>query len=137
MRDFNPSGPVTAFEKKVNEYRATHPTVDQGTAIHIVSEQYPELADSHRREVLDAVEQHTNARGIAPAAHALSSTPAVQANPDVIRFENLVQQAKTADPKLDTASAMQKVAREQPELAKARNLALSVPVHGGYTGSMI
>lgn len=128
MRDFNPSGPVTAFEKKLAEYRQAHPNVEIGAAIREVERLNPGLGQSHREEVLNAVEQHNASRQIA-STHAVSEAP--------VMFENAVAAAQRANPSLDTASAMAQVAREQPELARARNIALSTPVHGAYTGAMI
>jgi hypothetical protein len=128
MRDLNQSEPVTAFEKKLAEYRQAHPNVEIGAAIIEVERLNPGLGQTHRQEVLNAVDHHIDTRGIA-STHAVSEAP--------VMFENAVAAAKRANPSLDTASAIQQVAREQPELARARNIALSTPVHGAYTGTMI
>jgi phage I-like protein len=49
----------------------------------------------------------------------------------VVMFENAVEEFRTKNPKADFATALAAVAREKPELAKARNIALSLPVGPG------
>jgi phage I-like protein len=58
--------------------------------------------------------------------HGADSKP--EAHSAVVAFDTAVAELRKADPKLTMFEAVQKVAAEKPELARARNIALSVPV---------
>lgn len=49
----------------------------------------------------------------------------------VVQFDQKVTDEKTADPKIDTAEAIKRAAGKFPDLAKARNVALALPVGAG------
>jgi hypothetical protein len=123
MNDLYGSGPVTELDKRIAEEKRLDPRLEHDTegALKRVRAKYPhlDLENAHRREVLAAVEAHAATRGGA-GAQPISSA--------VVQFENAVLEAQKWNQKLDTAAAMQLVAREQPDLARARNIALSQPV---------
>jgi phage I-like protein len=49
----------------------------------------------------------------------------------VVMFDQKITDERTADPKIDTAEAIKRAAAKFPELAKARNVALSMPIGVG------
>lgn len=54
-----------------------------------------------------------------------------EASSPIVAFDNLVASEKQADTKIDTAEAIKRAAAKNPELARARNQAISLPVGAG------